>query len=119
VSSTHPNDLVLSTSGEVSTIRTETDTSNIQITIEIGAGILQVADLLTGPHVEDLGTAIAACCDVLSVVAEANAAHNTLMGKIVNEVNFESAAFSRVVDRMPVFTLALEVWWKLFRVEVR
>lgn len=75
--------------------------------------------MLTGPHVEDLGTAIAACCDVLPVVAEANTANNALVGKIVNKVNFESAAFARVVDRMPVFTLALEVWWKLFRVEIR
>ena len=65
-----------------------------------------MADLLTGPYVEDLGTAIATSRDVLPVVAEANAAHNTLMGKVVDQVNFESAALAWIVNGMPVFTLA-------------
>ena len=115
---THSDDFIFSAGGEVPTIRAEAHTTNVQITVLTGVSILQVADLLSSVHIEDLGTAIATSGNVAAVIAETNTAHNTLMCKIVHQINIESARCTRVVDGVPVFAYALEMRWKLLRVEV-
>lgn len=115
---TYSDNLVLSTSREVSSIRTEANASDIQITILTRVRILQMTDLLAGINVEDLRAAIAPGRHILTIIAEANTAHNTLVGKVVNQLNVKRAALAGVEDSMPIFTLALEMWWELIGFEV-
>lgn len=115
---TYSDDLVFSTGSQVSTIGAEAHTTNIQITVLAGVTILQVADLLSGINVKDLSSAVAASSNVTAVMAKADAAHDTLMSKIVHKIYVEPASLAWVEDGMPVLPLALQMRWKLLRVEV-
>lgn len=115
---TYANDLVLSAGSQVSAIGAEAHASNVQVTVLVGGVVGQVADLLTGADVENLGRPVAACSDVLAIVAETNTAHNTLMHEVVYEVDVQSAHDARVEDRVPIVALALQVRTKLCKIKV-
>lgn len=51
---TYPNQLVFSSSGQVSSIRTEADTANVQIPILVHGIILEVGHLITSVDIENL-----------------------------------------------------------------
>lgn len=55
INATYADDLVLSTSGQVSAVGTEADASDVKVTILVGSVVGQMADLLTRDNVEDLG----------------------------------------------------------------
>lgn len=115
---TYPNDLVFSTGGEISAIRAEANATNIQIAILAGVTILQVADLLSGINVKDLSTTIATRGNIAAIMAEADAAHDTLMSKIVHKVYIKPTSFAGIENGVPVFSLTLEMRWKLLWIEV-
>lgn len=105
----HANDLVLGTGRKEAAIRTEAHTSYVKVALGAGAVILQMAHLLAGVDIEDLSGAVAASRDKATVLAEANAADDALMGQVMNQIHIESAADVGVEDGMPVIALALEV----------
>lgn len=96
------------------TIRTEADTSDVKVTILRQAGVLQMLDLLATLDVEDLSRSVATSSNKSSIAAETNTADYTLVGQVVDELNVQGAADTRVENSVPVFTLALEVAGKSF-----
>ena len=85
----------------------------------VGAVVLQVANLLAAHDIEDLRAAIAARRDELTIMTEADAAHDALMRQIVHKIHIEPPRHARIEDRVPIFASALEMRWKLVRFEVR
>lgn len=106
--SAYTNEFVLRSGGEVSTVRTEADRSDIQVALLIGLVVLENADLLAGLDVEDLGGPVAAGGDELAVVAEADAADDAAVVEGVQEVDVQHAAGHGVEDGVPVVADALE-----------
>jgi hypothetical protein len=86
---TYSNQLVLSTSGKVSSIWAETNTSNVKVTDRVHRLILENTDLLSRDDIEDLSRSVAASGNILSIVAESNTANNTLMLKSVDKINIQ------------------------------
>jgi hypothetical protein len=115
---TYANDLILGTSCKVLAIWTEAHTSDVQVAVLVNAIVLQVADLLSSIHIEYLRTTIAASRDKATIMAETNAAYNALMREIVHKIDIKPTWHARVENGMPVFALALEMWWKLVRFEI-
>ena len=103
----YPNLLVFGSSGQVLSIRTEADTTDIEIAILVDALVLKSRDVLSGGHVKDLRRPIAARGQVLAVTAEANAANNTVMDKVVHQLHVQNALHFRVENRIPVSSLTL------------
>lgn len=112
---TYTNDLVLGTSGKVSSIRAEANAADVEVAFSVGVTILQVADLLAGVDIEDLSRSVAASSNETTVMAEAYAADDTLVRQVMHKIHVESAWHARVKDSMPILTLALQVGWKLLR----
>jgi hypothetical protein len=71
--------------------------------------ILQMADLVATADIKDLRRAIAACRNEATIMAEAHATDNTLMSKIVHQLDVQPTVHTWVEDGMPVLTLALQV----------
>lgn len=115
---TNANDLVLSTSSQVLTIRAEADTSDVKVAILRQAGILQMLDLLSTLNIEDLSRTVATSSNESSITAETNTADYTLVGQVVDELNVQSATNAWVENSVPVFSLALEVAGKSFNGQV-
>lgn len=80
--------------------------------------ILQMADLLTGIDIEDLRRPVAAGGDIATIMAEAHAADDTLVRKVVEKVHIKLAVYARVEHRMPILALALQMRWELLRVKL-
>jgi hypothetical protein len=108
------NDLIFGTSGQVLTIRTEADTSDIKVTILRQAGVLQMLDLLATLNVKDLSRSVATSSNKSSITTETNTANYTLVGQVVDKLNVQGATDTGVENSVPVFTLALEVAGKSF-----
>lgn len=51
-------------------------------------------------------------------MAETNTAYNTLMRKIVHNINVKFSWHSRVKDRMPIVALSLEMWRELLWLKI-
>lgn len=100
------------------TIRTEADTSDIEIAILRQAGVLQMLDLLATLDIEDLSRTVATSGNESSVTAETNTADYTLVGQVVDELNIQGATDTWVENSVPIFTLALEVAGKSFNSQV-
>lgn len=115
---TNANDLVLSTSGQVLTIRAEADTSDVKVTILRQAGVLQMLNLLAALDIKDLSRTIATSSNESSITAETNTADYTLVGQVMDELNVQSATNAWVENSVPVFTLALEVAGESFNSQV-
>ena len=117
-SQTHPDDLVLGTSSEVLAIRTEANTADVQVSILASVVVHQMADLLTTVDVEDLRRPVAASRNISAVMAEANTADNTLVNKVVHQVDVQTTHDARIEDRVPVLTLALQRLRQLVQLEI-
>ena len=115
---TYANNLVLSTSGQELAVRAEADTSDVKVSILVGGVVGQVAYLLTSDNVKDLCRPVAASSHVLAVRTEANAAHDTLVNKVVHKVDIQPAHDARVEDSMPVLTRTLQGRRQFRRVEI-
>ena len=113
---TYPDHLVLRTSGEELPVGAEADTPNVEVSVFRQAAVLEMGDGVTGLDVEDLCRSVATGCDPPTVQAEADAAHYTLMGQVVNQVNVENSPRARVEDGEPIATLLLQVLRQLFNV---
>ena len=77
-----------------------------------------MADLLTGIDIEDLRRPVAAGGDIATIMAEAHAADDTLVRKVVEKVHIKLAVYARVEHRMPILALALQMRWELLRVKL-
>lgn len=64
---TYPDLLVLSSCSQISSVGAEANATNVQISIFVDRGVLEVGDLAAGGHVEDLGGTIASGRDVFSI----------------------------------------------------
>lgn len=108
---TYSDQLILGTSCKVPSIGTEANASNVQISNRVDGLILKNADLRSGDHVKDLGRPVTSSRDIFPIVAESNAANNTLVLKSVKKVDVKHSWDFRVEDGEPVrFDLFLVLW---------
>jgi hypothetical protein len=75
-----------------------------------------MGDRVTRVDVENLRRAVATSGHVATILAESHAAHDTLMRKVVDKVNVEYTAGSRVEDGEPITTFLLQVLRELLNV---
>ena len=73
---------------------------------------------MSGLDIEDLRRAVTAGRDEAAVQAEAHTADDTLVGKVVDQVDVEHTAGTRVEDGEPVTALLLQVLGQLLDVEI-
>lgn len=71
--------------------------------------ILEDADFLASRNIVDLGRSVATSGNVLSIVAEPDAANNTIMDEGVHEVDVENPLNLRIEDSVPVTSSLLVV----------
>lgn len=71
--------------------------------------ILENTNLLTSLHVKDLGRSVATSRNILSIMTESDAAHNTFVVERVDKVDVENALHLRVEDGIPVLARLLVV----------
>lgn len=102
---THPNLFILSASRKILSVRTKTDTANIEIPILANGFILKSGDILTGGHIENLGRTITAGREVFAVTTKPNTANDTVVVQVVNQVYVEHTLDLGVKNRIPVGTL--------------
>ena len=106
-SAPHPNLFVLGTGSKKPAIGTEADAANIQIAVAVYRIVLQGGHLVARLHVKDLGAPVTAGGDVLSVLAEAHAAHDAVVVEGVDELDVQQARDPRVEESEPVGSLLL------------
>ena len=99
---TNSDQLVFRTSSEISPIRTEANTPDIQITNSIDRLVLKNTNLLSCSHIKDLCRSVATSRDVFSVVAESDATYNTLVRKSPDEINIKHTRHFWVEDGKPI-----------------
>lgn len=99
---TYSDQFIFSTGSQVPSIRTEAHAPNVEVAHRVDRIILQDADLLAGDDIEDLSRSVAACCNILAVVAESDTAYHTLMLKGVDEVDVEHTWDTRVENGKPI-----------------
>lgn len=104
---TYANLLVFSSGGQVSAIRTETDTPDIKIPILINRIILQGGDKQTGSDVEDLRRAVAASGNVFTIGAKSHAADDAIVLEMVDKLDIQHARNFGIENGKPVLTLFL------------
>lgn len=107
------NDLVLSTCCKELSVRAEAHTSDVKIAFRARVVVLQMTDLSAVPNVEDLCRSVASSCNESTISAETHAADDTLVSQVMYQVNVKSPLHLRIEHCVPIFTLLLEVWWKL------
>lgn len=74
---------------------------------------------LTTLNIEDLSGAVATSGNVTTIGAEANAAHNALVGQSVDQVDIQYTADTGIEDGEPILTLPLEPLVNVLRIELR
>jgi len=77
-----------------------------------------MADGSSRLHIEDLGGAIAARRNEATVGTESHATDDTLVGQVVDEVDIEDTACTRVEDGIPVLPVLLQVVRHRFMLKV-
>lgn len=103
----YPNLLILGTSGQVLSIRTEANATDVKVTVLIYAFILQSRNILAGGNIEDLSRTVASGRNVLAIAAESHAADDAVMDKMVHQLDVQNSLHLRVENRIPVGTLPL------------
>ena len=71
---------------------------------------------MSGLDIEDLRRAVTAGRDEAAVQAESHTADDTLVGKVVDQVDVEHTAGTRVEDGEPITTFLLQVLRELLNV---
>lgn len=99
---THPDQLILCTGCQESSIWTEAHASDVEIANRIHRLVLEDADLLSGNNVENLSRSVAARRNIFAIMAESDAADNTLVLEGVDQVNVKDARHARVEDGKPI-----------------
>lgn len=74
--------------------------------------------MFAGLNVEDLGGSIASGRDIPPVLAEPNAANDTLVLKIVNKIHIKDTRNPRIENREPIGTFTLLVGRQTVRIQV-
>lgn len=65
--------------------------------------------MLTAFDVENLGRSVTASGHKATIPAETHAAHDTLMGKVMDQLDIEHPTYTGIEDSIPVFSLAFQV----------
>jgi hypothetical protein len=112
------NDLVLGTSRQVLTVRTEAHAPDVEITVLRETAILKVCNWVSGLNIEDLSRAVATSGDIATVKAEAHTADYTLMRQVVDQINIEYTPSPGVEDCVPVVTLPLVLSRQLLDIQI-
>jgi hypothetical protein len=116
--STYSDDLVLCTGGEEQAVGAEAHTPDVQVTVFGQTAILEMRNRVASVDIENLRGAVAACCHIPAVHAEAYTADDTLMRKVVDKVDVQDTPGARVEDGEPIAALLLQVLWQLLNVEI-
>lgn len=90
-------------------VRAEADATDVQVSVLGEGAILEMGNRASSLDIKDLGRAIAASSDKSPIQAEPNAAHNTLVGQIVNQIHVEHASRAGVEYGEPVGAFLLQV----------
>jgi hypothetical protein len=115
--STYANDLIFGAGSQEFAVRAEADASDVQVSVLVGGGVGQVADLLTSLDVENLCRPVAASGDIVTIRTEADTAHHTLVHEVVDQLNVQPAHDARVEYRVPVLAGTLQGRRELIGVE--
>jgi len=115
---TYSDQLILSTSSQVSTIRTEAYTSDVQIPHRIDGLILKNADLLTSDNVKDLSRAVATSSNIFAIMTKAYTANNALVLKGVHKIDIKHTGDFRVENCEPVRVDLLLVVRKTLKIKL-
>jgi len=102
----------------VVSVRTEANTSDVQVAVSWEASVLQMSDLVAVLDIEDLCGAVATCRDISSVATETHAAHDTWMCQVVNKLDVKHARYSWVENSIPVVAFAFEAGWETVDLKV-
>lgn len=86
---TYSDLFVFGTGGKVSSIRTEADAPDIQVTIPINRFVLQIRHSAPCFYVENLSTPVAARSDVFSILTKPYAAYDAIMFEGVYQINVQ------------------------------
>ena len=116
---TYSDDLILRAGSEETSIRTEADAPDIKIAILRQRRILQMSNLRTTVNVKDLGRAVAARGNQATIVAEAHTTDDTVVGKVVDEIDVELPPNGRIEDGEPVLSFTLVRGRNGLRVQIR
>jgi len=106
--STYANDLIFGAGSQEFAVGAEADASDVQISILVGRGVGQVADLLTSLDVKDLCRSVAASSDIVAIRTKADAAYHTLVHEVVDQLDVQPAHDARVEYRVPVLARTLQ-----------
>jgi len=71
--------------------------------------VLKHANLFTSLNIKDLGRSIATSCNILAIMAEPNAAHDTLVVERVDKVYIQNTLDLGVENRIPILSSLLVV----------
>lgn len=115
---TYANLLVLGTSCEVLSIGTEADTADVKVTILVDVLILQSCHILSCGHIKDLRRPVAARRQILAITAEPNTANDTVVAKMVHQLDIQHTLNLRIEHCIPVCAFALLGRRQVLRVPV-
>lgn len=115
---TYSDQFVFRTSREVTSVRAEADTSDVQVARNIDCVVLENANLLTALHVVDLGRTIAAGGNIFAIVAESYTTHHTFVVQSVHQIDIKSPRHLLVENTEPVRSCLLRMGRNLVRVEI-
>jgi len=83
--------LVFGSGGQISTIWTEANAPDVQISFFIDCIILKLTDFLASVDIVYLGRAIAACGNVLAILAKAHTTYDTFVQKVVKKLDIKNS----------------------------
>jgi hypothetical protein len=114
---TYSDQLILSTSGKIPSVWTETNASDVKITNRVNRLILKNANLLSSEDIENLCRSVATSGYILSVMTESDTADDTLVLKSVEKINIENSWDFWVEDGKPIGFDLLLVGWQTLQIQ--
>ena len=118
IGQTHPDLLIFGACSKIFSVRTETDTANIQVAVLVYGIILQALNLSTAGYLEDLCRTITACCHIPAILTESDTTNHAFVLQIVHKVDIEDPLNPRIKHCEPVFAFTLLVGREEVRIEI-
>jgi hypothetical protein len=88
---TYSDQFVFSSSGQISTVWAEAHTPDVQISLFVNCVVLKLADFLASIDIVYLGRSIAACRNILAILAETDTTYDTFVQKIVKKLDIKNS----------------------------
>jgi hypothetical protein len=96
--------LIFSTRSKVLAVRAEANATNVEIAVLVDRLILKGGYILAGSDIKNLSRSITASGDVFAIATESDAANNTVVNQVVDELNVQYSLHFGVEDCVPIGT---------------